>query len=273
MTPLARAREHSARPLIAAHRGTPIGSVYPNTLAAAQAAFASGADIVELDVLANAEGSYFAFHDGYEQMLLGSEVGIEHLSDAEVADLRYGKVLGGSGVAGVDHYFEIVSELGERFVNVDRSWRYWGDGFLQELAATGYHDYRIVKSPVDAEHLDQLAAAKTPFPYLAMVKSGSDIEQVRARSDINLIGLEILPRGADDLLASRDYLQSLRDAGLLLWLNALNLENLVPLFLGFDDEVSVLDNPERGWGVLVDYGADIIQTDWPWLLRHYLDRR
>ena len=31
-----------------------------------------------------------------------------------------------------------------------------------------------------------------------------------------------------------------------------------------------MEGPDKGWGRLIELGADIIQTDWPSLLRDYL---
>ena len=56
-------------------------------------------------------------------------------------------------------------------------------------------------------------------------------------------------------------------------LNALNLENGSVLYLGADDDTSVLEDPDLGWGRLIQVGATAIQTDWPHLLRAYLTAR
>ena len=41
----------------------------------------------------------------------------------------------------------------------------------------------------------------------------------------------------------------------------------------FDDDISVLCDPDRGWGRLLDMGFDIIQTDWPGPLKEYIVTR
>ena len=38
-------------------------------------------------------------------------------------------------------------------------------------------------------------------------------------------------------------------------------------------DIAVTSVPEFGWGWLVDKGFDILQTDWPMPLRHFLDNR
>ena len=73
------------------------------------------------------------------------------------------------------------------------------------------------------------------------------------------------------MLAS-SRVEQIHDAGLAIWLNAINLENGRPLAGGADDRVSLAGHPEDGWGRLADWGADIIQTDWPWLAKQFFLR-
>ena len=42
---------------------------------------------------------------------------------------------------------------------------------------------------------------------------------------------------------------------------------------GYDDDRSVKEGFDQGWGVLLDKGTDVIQTDWPELLSRYRDSR
>ena len=55
-------------------------------------------------------------------------------------------------------------------------------------------------------------------------------------------------------------------------LNAIIFNDVRILYAGYNDNVSILEGPEKGWGVLVNNGADIIQTDWPQILSRYLGR-
>ena len=57
-------------------------------------------------------------------------------------------------------------------------------------------------------------------------------------------------------------LEKLRDKGLVLWGNALLYSDAVPLAAGHSDDISLLDDPAKGWGWLAEKGFDIIQTDW-----------
>ena len=46
-----------------------------------------------------------------------------------------------------------------------------------------------------------------------------------------------------------------------------------PLSGGHTDDVSVTEDPDKGWGWVVEKGFDIIQTDWTLALRQYLQNR
>ena len=77
-----RLAEHGT--LVVAHRGTAVGSIAENTRAAALAALASGADVVEIDVATSADGEFFAFHDGAERRLLGIDENLTRLAARQI---------------------------------------------------------------------------------------------------------------------------------------------------------------------------------------------
>ena len=56
-----------------------------------------------------------------------------------------------------------------------------------------------------------------------------------------------------------------------MWYNAITLSRLERHILcaGYEDDRSIAQGFDQGWGVLVRKGADIIQTDWPELLLQY----
>ncbi|WP_172120385.1 glycerophosphodiester phosphodiesterase family protein [Actinomyces faecalis] len=270
---LVRRRQQAGRALVATHRGTAGGLVYPNTLAAAQLALVSGSDIVELDVVRTRDGQYVTFHDGYESTLLGASRSLTDMSATEVQAQRYGRFQTNAGVAPVEAYRDVVGALPEVVVNVDRSYRYWELGFLDELATWADPALMVLKSPVRDTCLRALAECETAFPFIPIVRSEEEIDRVRAWEGINLIGLEVLAERPDDRLADAGYLAGLKAQGLLIWLNAINLEDGWDRYCGWDDLTSLRQDPDQGWGRLVRQGADVIQTDYPWLLRPYLEAR
>lgn len=45
------------------------------------------------------------------------------------------------------------------------------------------------------------------------------------------------------------------------------------MFAGYDDDKSLREGFDVGWGVLLDMGVDVIQTDWTNLLNMYRNER
>lgn len=259
-------------PLVAVHRGTHAGLVQPNTVAAAWAAVASGGDIVELDVARSADGVYYMFHDGYEKPLLGSDRSILEMTSEEIDVLEYA-VHEGRGCGHVERTRDVVAALRGIPLNIDRSWRYWGDGFLEQLAQWGNVENLIVKCRALEPFVSQLGACTIPFPFIPNVRSRQELDLVLAAEGVNLVGLELIATHPGDDLADADLFAELADKGLAIWVNTINLESGIPRFQGLDDQVSVFSDPDEGWGRLPDYHVDIIQTDWPWLAKSYFQQR
>lgn len=255
-------------PLIAVHRGSGGGSIAENTAPAVTAALAQGADIVEIDVIASTDGDYFLFHNGYEAMHFGLDRDIRELSTAQMEQLHYTWQAEADPPYGMARLDDVLRQFPGTILNVDRSWWYWDD-LLDHLTGFGVTDQLLLKAPVEQEALELLADHPEPFPFLPIVKSPEEVEQVLAIGEINTVAMELLAQTPEDPFADPAYIQSLRERGIAVYLNALNLSNRVPLFCGWDDEASVLSHPDEGWGRLIALGADIVQTDWPALLRDY----
>lgn len=259
------------RPLIATHRGTMAGMVTENTIRSTVAALACGTDIVEFDVVRSSDGSFFIFHDGYEKYRLGSSGHLPDMTAAEIAQLsyrRHGEDIEPEGVTALD---DLLHTFPDTFFNVDRSWHYW-DTLLPELDTFHMEDLLILKCPVSREPFELLQRHAVKYPVIPMVRTVEEVELVASLEGVAIAGFELLADTVSHPFVSSDYLKSLHNTGYLAFLNAINLENRKPLFAEFDDEASLFGDVADGWGTLVDLGADIIQTDWPALLSHYLGR-
>ncbi|MCI9589700.1 MAG: hypothetical protein HFG42_03980 [Lachnospiraceae bacterium] len=108
--------------------------------------------------------------------------------------------------------------------------------------------------------------------FLPIVRTLEQIELVN-RYHINTIGAEVIFETDDHLFASDEFIGKMHGAGKLLWVNALTLNDTTRLSGGHDDNTAILKNMEEGWGWLLDKKFDMIQTDWPLLLRNYIDQR
>lgn len=260
-------------PLIVVHRGSPGGSIVENTVKSVKAAIAQGADIVEIDVIRSTDGVFYVYHNSYEKMHFDLDEDIRTLSSTQIQELQYSwQVRSSAGRCGVEKLSDVLIQCPETILNIDRSWDYW-DTLLDYLDEFNCADRVLLKSPTEASLMEKLDAHRVPYPYMPIVKAKEELELALGYRDLNTVAVEILAERPEDYLARVELIEELHKYGLLVQLNALNLPNGKPLFLGWDDEVSVLDHPDVGWGRLVEHGADIIQTDWPLLLRQYLEQR
>ncbi len=256
------------RPLIAAHRGLPGGVIPPNTVRAARAGLASGADIIELDVARSLDGVYYTFHDSYEPRLVSTDRRLTEMTSAEIDALRYWEHENVFDCGIVERFADTLAQLPQVMVNVDRSYRYWGDGFLTELGAMADPDYLLVKCLCRDEQLNAFRQANVNFPFMGVAHSIDQVETF-LELDWRLEAIEIVTGRKDDPMLSEGIIEKIKSRGIAVWLNAINLENPTALCAGYDDMTSIMDDPACGWGRLYELGADIIQTDWPALARSH----
>ena len=255
-------------PLVIAHRGTTLGSFPDNTLRSATGAVLSGADVVEIDVIASSDGEYFLFHTGYEKRHFGEDFDVRTLSSAELAAKRF-VWQGGPEKPGVEKLVDLLHGLPHTWFNIDRSWGLW-PGLLDELARLGVADRVLLKSPPKPEALAALAKHPVPFLYFPIVRTPEELEQVEAFEGLHLIGAELLASTPADAFADPATIAEVAARYPLILLNALNLENGARLYLDKSDETSLMVAPEAGWGRLVEAGATAIHTDWPHVVRQFL---
>lgn len=259
-------------PMIVVHRGAKGASIAENTSKAILTANLLGADIVEIDVIRSVDGEYFLFHDGTEKQHFGLDRNIKELSAAKIEQLSYiwhsepdKKFYGVEPLESLKNFPNII-------FNIDRSWDYWPDLF-EKLESYNMTCQFLMKSHVGPEELSALVRSPIKFPYLAIVKSMAEVNAVMACPEINTIGFELLAHNEEDEFANKESIKQLKEKGYLIQLNALNLSNRNDLYLGWDDEASLFNDPETGWGKLMDQGADLLQTDWPSLVRDFRESR
>ncbi|MDL5352232.1 glycerophosphodiester phosphodiesterase family protein [Microbacterium sp. zg-YB36] len=255
--------------LIAVHRGTGQGMVAENTAAAVTAAVRSGGDLVEIDVVRSLDGEYFVFHDGYERQHFGIDRNLQTMSSVEIDQLAYPHRTAAPLVR-VQRLEALLEDCPDALLNVDRSWRYW-PGFLDVLDKHGVADRVLMK--VDATDDEALHAARrhdTKYPLLPIAKSAEAAEALLGDSRLNVVGIEAVTADPTHPFCDPAWSHGLRERATFSYMNALDLGNGSDLLAGWDDTISVLEDPEDGWGRLVDTGADVIQTDWPGLLQDFL---
>lgn len=262
--------------LIAQHRGARCGNIVGNTLPAFKASFLLGADMVELDVSRSTDGTLYCFHDTTEELNLRIHTNIEQLSDRVIGELQqYNSIWEPSG-SGVQRLEEVLAAFsnGELY-NVDRSW-----GKLQEtfaLLKKYPHTLQqaLMKAPAKAELLDRYEEEPTKFMFMPIIRKREDIDLALSYENINLVGFELLAKSEDDGMWQDELIEELHEKGYFVWYNAITLSGLEKHIktAGHDDDRSIKEGFDEGWGVLIDKGIDVIQTDWPGLLSRYRDSR
>lgn len=258
--------------LLAAHRGTCGGNIIQNTIGAYENALLHGADIIEVDVVKSTDGKFFAFHNGQEKGVFGEKLDIRTMSSEEIKKLHFLNGIQERISEGVNSLDDILEHFkGRCLINIDRSWFFWQDIVLY-LKRHNMEEQIILKSHPEENELKLLEELAPEMMFLPIVRKREQLE-LTGKYHINTIGAEVIFEADDHEFASEEFIQKMHDAGKLLWVNALTLNDTTKLSGGHDDDTAILKNMEDGWGWLLDKKFDMIQTDWPLLLRNFINHR
>ncbi|KXT87990.1 glycerophosphodiester phosphodiesterase family protein [Streptococcus oralis] len=259
--------------LVAAHRGTSGGNVIQNTSLAYLNALRHGADMVEVDVVRSTDGKFFGFHDGQEKIVFGEAVDILKMSAEEIQNQQVQNTSGEPIDQKVESLELIFHKLlGKTWINVDRSWFYW-DTFLDELKSSKALPQLLLKAPAKKEYLDQLAASGLDIQFMPIVATKEELDLALSYENLQIAAVELIFEHFDSELLEASLLEELKAKGILLWVNALTLNDSILLSAGLDDNLAITEGPEVSWGRLIDLGFDIIQTDWPLYLKNYIQHK
>lgn len=266
-------RDALAKTMIAAHRGAAGGNIPGNTLDAFDAALIQGADMVELDVAASADGGLFVFHPGMEYAYLGSERLIQDMTKEEVAQLRFVNGDRASTTQKVCTLDEVLEHLkGRCYINIDK---YWDNvvPITETVRRHGMTEQILVKTPPDVEVFSKMENIAPDIAYMLILRDEDTWTERMNQWKLRYVGVEALFAAEDAPIASESYIQKMHDLGKLVWGNAIVYDYRQVLTAGHNDDVSVIGQMDQGWGWLLDRGFDIIQTDWPLMLRQYMESR
>ncbi len=261
------------RIVIAAHRGASGGNIPCNTMAAYKIAYNQGADMLEIDLNMTADGHLVIFHPKEERDHLGFCGSIRNYTLKQIQEvLRYVNYDRTPTEWTLCTFDEVLEEFrGKCFINVDKFW-----DFPKEIAESirrhGVEDQIVVKSNVKANVIDVLEELAPEIMFLPIYnKTVGDLhEQLKTRK-INYVGAELVFPVEECETGSAEFREKLRKEGYIVWGNSILYNYRVPLAGGHSDDISLVENPDLGWGWLADNGFDIIQTDWPLALRLYLE--
>lgn len=293
--------------LIAAHRGTFGASILQNTKTAYKNALLHGADIIEVDVAKSSDGVLYAHHFGTEKQVFGKDIDIRTMPAHEIDKLVSINALG----IPVDHSLcrldDILEEFkGKCFINIDHAWFNW-ETVIRALQRHNMQDQIILKSHVD----DQLSASYKKLGgdmmYMPILKNGADyineFKRVEA-FELPIVAAEVLMTDQTAVDHAPELIRYLHRGGYLAWVNTLTMSDKIPQAVleqfpenvrsspeikgmldmlregkkasfcyGFDDNTAIEQGAEAAYGKLIDMGYDVLQTDWPALVRQYLLER
>lgn len=262
------------KPAIVAHRGY-WQKAPENSLAAIDAAIASGFDIVEIDVQRSEDNVFFLMHDEMLTRMTGTEFPCNQLSIAQlqVMPLRNGQ--GGSG-AGFSH--DAIPTLAEAlklakgrvFLDLDVKHNEDLPKVAKLVAEMGMQDEAAIKINVQSEEdAHYLTALEDEHGVMVMPKTRFDAKNCKTM--INLLqntGANVVEARFDSLYTLVSHRSAFADAAIAIWVNTLD-----PVACcGFSDSAALRD-PDAIWGSLIEAGVALIQTDQPEMLADWRQKQ
>ena len=247
--------------LLAAHRGVAVGNIPCNSLQAFEIALRQGADVVELDVERSKDGVLFVQHPGMESLHLGLHDSIKNYPASFVAQLRrFNCDLTPTEWTVVTLEEALLMLRGKCIVNIDKFWENPEiiAGLVHKL---GMEDQVLIKTKNRPDYLEAVERFASDIPYMTIVSERDETHKDLLHRDIRYVGAEVLFKTDDAPVASPAYLEGMHRDGKIVWCNSIVYNYKSVLSGGHTDDISMVDDPEKGWGWLADRGFDLIQTD------------
>ena len=257
--------------LVAAHRGKFGAQIPENSLESCEFALRLGADILEVDVCKTKDGELILFHGPKLDRVTTGKGPVSDYTFNEIKQMRFVSAIGQVTNKSVNTLDEFLERFKDRcLINLDRCWHYFDDVFdvVKRYSMT---EQILFKSPKPAEESLRWLSSRNLEPhFMPIVRKYSELEEWLAYSDkIRMPAVELVFDNENSRLISAETIGMLHEKNIKVWLNALTLKEV--LAAGHDDTVSVLNDPEEGWGWLVKRGADVIQTDWVLEIIQYME--
>lgn len=255
--------------LIAAHRGTCGGNVVQNTTLAYKNALLHGADMIEIDAAMTKDGVFYAFHNGEEPLALGVKEDIRTMTSEQIDQMKTLNSLGLVNNQKIERLKEVLERFrGKCLINIDRSWFYWKE-IIALLDSMDMKNQILLKSGVEEGLLQDLADSKTDIMYMPIMRKPEEWE-ILERYEINVAAAELIFEDLDSDFIKPEFMERLKKQGIAPWVNAITLDDTIILSGLLDDNKAIREGFDESWGELIRLGFEIIQTDWPALLKSYL---
>lgn len=257
--------------LLVAHRGTCGGNIPCNSMAAFKAAVLAGADMVELDVERSLDGELFVQHPEMEPVHLRMKDSIRNYPASVVENFKLSNWDHDPTQYSIVRLEEALTFLrGKCMINIDKFWENPEEisTLIRKLGMVGHV---LIKAANKPEYLEAVEKYAPDIPFMTVAKDGTDMHEEMMKRNIRYVGIEAIFATEDSPVASRKFIDKLHADGKIVWANAIVYDYKKVLTAGHNDDISVTENPELGWGWLADRGFDLIQTDFIFQCRHFLE--
>ena len=201
-------------------------------------------------------------------LIVEDERAIADMRAEEVRELRFHNYDRTPTQARINTFDEALEALkGRCYINVDKFWE------NIEPVTKGMENQILVKTGPKEDVFRRIAEVAPDIAYMLILRDRDEYSERMLSMPLNYVGAEILFTSEDAPIASREYVETMHQKGLIVWANAIVYNYRDVLSAGHNDDVSVAGHPEQGWGWLLDQGYNILQTDWPGMLRAYMQTR
>ncbi|MCP2267484.1 glycerophosphodiester phosphodiesterase family protein [Promicromonospora thailandica] len=247
-----------AKVLTAAHRAQ-WRSAPENSAPAILAAFADGAEIVELDVQLTADGVPVLMHDTTVDRTTDGTGRVDDLTLEQVRRLRLRAGLGGAQAPLTDERVPTLAEAmrlakDRGLVNLDKGWPF-REEIWTVLQETGTVRNGLFKSGAPVPEVQEFRSTHRGAVYMHIV-TDTNVADVDAFGADQPVAYEVNFDSTADVVARRPFLDRVA-SGSRVWSNTM-WDGLAERMT---DEASLID-PGRGWAALLrSYRTTIVQTD------------
>lgn len=258
---------------IVAHRGAAGSNIPCNTIPAFDIALKGGASILEMDLFKSTDGKIFIFHTGKEPYQLNKNIDLTKMDSEEIKKLRLINVDFNPTQWGINSFDDVLEHFkGRCILNLDRI----GECIPDVIKAVERHNMKdqvLLKHAPIPSVLKIIEDVAPDYMFMPIYMEEDNASEIIEKMNINYIGAELVFETEKSPVIQPEYIESMKKRGKTLWGNAVLYNYKIPLSAGHTDDVSMIDDPDKGWGWLVDHGFDIIQTDWTYQCCKYLKDR
>ncbi len=258
---------------IVSHRGRFGGCIVENTLEAFDLALKAGADIIEADIAKLADGEFVIFHDEKLDRITNQSGPIAERTYEEMKQIKLLNSIGEPSYRTVNTLDEFLEHFKDRcLINLDRCEPYLNEVY-DKVRSYGMQKQILLKSPLhSSKSIEWLKSVKDEMIFIPIIYSDEQLVDLYNLLEVmNIQVVEVVADKQTRKVISKEFIEDMHQRGIKVWVNALTLSCDTMIAGEHDDNMSLLESPDAGWGWLVERGVDIIQTDWVSELKDYLE--